>query len=195
MSEASLRPRRRGRPRADPDRLPPRMQHALTLYLSGVTSYAEIASAMRVSLSTVRHWFSDERMRRALDREFYAIREMALAALAGHAPAAVQVIIEGLRAERFSERLRAADMLLERAGLKAEGPRLTVVELPRVVEVGEAPPQEGGYGHGPDAPASKCVLCSPSYLTTYIARQVWRRVLAASEHRDWGPGRAPIEVV
>jgi AcrR family transcriptional regulator len=171
------------------------MQHALALYLSGVTSYAEIASAMRVSLSTVRHWFSDERMRRALDREFYAIREMALAALAGHAPAAVQVIIEGLRAERFSERLRAADMLLERAGLKAEGPRLTVVELPRVVEVGESPPPEGGHGHGPDVPASKCFLCSPSYRATYMARQVWRRVLAASEHRDWGPGRAPIEVV
>ena len=194
MPEASLRPRRRGRPRADPDRLPPRMHHALALFLSGAT-YPEIARAMQVTVDTVRHWFSDERMRRALDRELYAMREMALAMLAGHAPAAVQVILEGLRAERFTERLRAADMLLERAGLKAEGPRLTVVELPRVVEVGEAPPQEGGHGHGPDAPASKCVLCSPSYLTTYIARQVWRRVLAVSEHRDWGPGRAPIEVV
>jgi hypothetical protein len=194
MPEASSRPRRRGRPRADPDRLPPRMHHALALFLSGAT-YPEIARAMQVTVDTVRHWFSDERMRRALDRELYAMREMALAMLAGHAPAAVQVILEGLRAERFTERLRAADMLLERAGLKAEGPRLTVVELPRVVEVGESPPQEGGHGHGPEAPASKCFLCSPSYRATYMARQVWRRVLAASEHRDWGPGRALIEVV
>jgi transposase-like protein len=195
MPEASLRPRRRGRPRADPDRLPPRMHHALNLFLSGAT-YAEIARAMQVKVDTVRHWFSDERMRRALDRELYAMREMALGMLAHHAPAAAQVILEGLRAERFSERLRAADMLLERAGLKAEGPRLTLVELPRVVEVGEAPPQGGaGHGHGPDAPASKCFLCSPSYLENFMAKQVWRRVLAVSEHRDWGPGRAPVEVV
>jgi hypothetical protein len=169
------------------------MHQALTLFLSGAT-YAEIARVMQVKLDTVRHWFADERMRRALDRELYTVREMALGMLAGHAPAAVQVILEGLRAERFSERLRAADMLLERAGLKAaEGPRLTLVELPRVVEVGEAPPQ--GEGHGPEAPASKCFLCSPSYRASYLTRQVWRRVLAASEHRDWGPGRVPVEVV
>jgi transposase-like protein len=171
------------------------MHHALNLFLSGAT-YAEIARAMQVKVDTVRHWFADERMRRALDRELYAMREMALGMLAHHAPAAAQVILEGLRAERFSERLRAADMLLERAGLKAEGPRLTLVELPRVVEVGEAPPQGGaGHGHGPDAPASKCFLCSPSYLENFMAKQVWRRVLAVSEHRDWGPGRAPVEVV
>lgn len=179
-------PRRRGRPRSDPDRLPPHLVRALTQFMAG-SSYADIARTNHVKLDTVRHWFSDPRMRRALDRELWAIKELAVAQLMGHAPDAVRVILEGLTAERFSERLRAAEMLLERAGIKAaEGPRVTVVELPQVVEVTEAGGDEGVPGPG-DAQHKGCYLCDEGARVQYWWRNVVRRALAVGEHREPAP--------
>ena len=82
-------------------------------------------------------------------------------------------------------------MLLDRAGIKSEGPRLTVVELPRVVEVTEAPSSEGG--HGPEAPAARCYICSSTFRQTFWTRQVLRRMLVATEHRE--APRRPLEVI
>ncbi len=140
----SERPRRGRRPR-DPGQLPYRQRMGLAMMLSGARP-AEIAQRLRVSVRTVYNWRSDRRFREALDRELADIGEMALAMLAAHAPAAAQTLIEGLGAEKWSDRLRAADMILERAGIKKKGePRLTAVELPKVIEVTVMEP--------PDAPA------------------------------------------
>jgi len=163
--------------------LPPKMRQALAMFIAGA-SYAEIARTVRRSVGTVRNWFSDPRMKAALDRELWAIKEMAAAMLTGHAPDAVRVILEGLTAERFSDRLRAAESLLDKAGIKATGPRLTQVDLPQVIEVVEA----GGGEPSPGGPRHKgCFDCDPAYRERWWWRNVMRRALAVSEHREPAP--------
>lgn len=97
---------------------------ALTLLATG-SSIRETSETVGVHLQTVYSWMNDEEFSRELERRQQTTIKAAVSRLRGVAATAADTLAAAMVEGTWSERIRAADLLLSRIGVEA-GSKVTV---------------------------------------------------------------------